>query len=119
MSDVAPRTVSLATAAGKPAAVQPVGTGASVPANPTPLEGVVLSAAGCEYEASPEVRRMLVYTSKGLFVSPKHRTDLHVISYMERLRVAGVPFRHYPAGIDEITAAYGAHRRQGGDGYSG
>ena len=119
MSDVAPRAVSLATAAGKPAVEQPVGTGASVPANPTPLEGVVLSAAGCEYEATPEVRRMLVYTSKGLFVSPKHRTDLHVISYMERLRVAGAPFRHYPASIDEITAAYGAHRRHGRDAESG
>lgn len=78
---------------------------------PSPLDGAVLSATGGRYAASPEVQRMLVFTTNGLFVSPQHQGDLHVLSYIERLRQNRVPFVQHEATIDEITAAYLRYKR--------
>lgn len=80
---------------------------------PSVSDGAVLSATGGRYPATPEVQRMLVLTTEGLFVSPEHTADFHVLSYIEWLRHAGVLPRRYSATIDEITVAYTAHRLSG------
>lgn len=102
--------VSIARTSGPEAPLEGAVSTSVIAANVTPT-GVVLSGAGGEFEGSPEVQRMLVYTSDGLYVSPGHECDLCVLEYVDRLSRLGIRFKKYPASIELITSAYVAHKR--------
>lgn len=66
----------------------------------------ILSGPGGKFEVNPDLRRFLVLTNEGLFVSNRHQFDHGVLGFIERLKKAGLDPRTQYVPIDEITNAY-------------
>jgi len=67
----------------------------------------VLSGEGCQFEADDDLKGKLCLTDDGILrVDPDAKGDLHVLSYMARLRRNNVPFREVEAGHSEIQNLY-------------
>lgn len=109
--ELRPKEPSLPGAAPERPAATTVANAGPIPGpERRPPAGNVLSAPGGKHPAPENIRRNVVFTDEGLWVSQTHTRDMHVLSYAEYLRVRGERFSTYVCALDEITSAYAGEK---------